>query len=120
MPIAGRGEPEVFGPQTGHRLAHCTDGVFHCSRSNGLTIFGKSAIPVTLGEDLEVWDLVGDVCQKGVNFVFGAEVQPDCPGVILGGGTFSTVCVATGFRSNAKVNAECMGFLRVTSFQGID
>ncbi len=109
-----------MGPHAGHRLANGTKGVFHCPRSDGLTIFGKAAIAVALSKNLEVRDRVWASFQKGVNGNVGAVINPDGPGVIVRSGTLSTNGKATGSCCKVEVRAERMGGRRVVSCQGRD
>ena len=48
----GSNETAIRGPHAGHRLANGAEGVFHCSRSDWETIFGKAAVAVALCKDL--------------------------------------------------------------------
>ena len=57
---AGSNEAGVRGPQSGQRLANVAESLLHCARSDADSAFGQTAVAVSLGEDLEKGDGVGD------------------------------------------------------------
>ena len=53
----------VLGPHAGHRLAHFTPGVLHCSSADGVTEGGGSSVPPSLAEYLEEGDRIFDLVE---------------------------------------------------------
>ena len=58
--VAWANEPGVRGPQSGQRLANVPESLLHCARPDADRAFGQTAVAVSLGEDLEDGDGVGD------------------------------------------------------------
>ena len=58
--VARSNEAGVRGPQSGQRLANVAESLLHCARSDADSAFGQTAVAVSLGEDLEKGDGVGD------------------------------------------------------------
>jgi hypothetical protein len=90
----------------GERLAYRTDGVLHCSRSDGTAFRGDAAIAVTLGEDLDDGDWVGAIAQERVEVAFQSELFPEHPMHIRCFGAFKSDPSACLFLGKAEVGAE--------------
>jgi hypothetical protein len=99
---------DVIGPQLGERLAHRTDGVLHCSRADRVVVGGATAVTVTLGKDLDDWDGVIIVLEKGVNVVLKVKGFPESP-----------LCRRRFFFENAKIKAESVSLQSGNTLQGI-
>jgi hypothetical protein len=105
-------------PQVGERLARRTDGVLHCSRSDGIAFGGDSAISVTLGEDLDDGDWVGAIAQERVEVDFQSELFPEHPMRIHRFGAFKSDPSACLFLDKAEVSAESISSQGGDIYQG--
>ena len=99
---------EIFGPQCGHRLAHCADRVFHSASSDGVLAGSDTSVSVLLTEDLEDGDGVGEVAEKGVKGVGVAELQPEAPSAIVGTGSLRADAGSDRRLNKAEISAECI------------
>jgi hypothetical protein len=110
---------DVWGPQLGERLAHRTDRLFHCSRSDGFVQGSLAAISIPLCKDLDGGDGVVAVLEERVDVVRQAELFPTDPMRIRGPGTFSRDPKARLLLDKAEISAESVSFRRWHMRQGI-
>jgi hypothetical protein len=71
--------PDFRVPQLGELLAHCTDGVFHCSRSDGFLHGNLASISIPLCKYLDDGGGVVAVLEEWVDGVRQAELFPTAP-----------------------------------------
>jgi hypothetical protein len=110
---------DVRGPRLGERLAHHTDGVFHCSRLDGFLHGSLASISIPLCKDLDDGDGVVAVLEEWVYGVRQAELFPTAPMRICRSGTFRSDSKAGLFLDKAKISAESVSFCRWHIFQGM-
>ena len=65
--LASRVVADVFGPHAGELLAHCAEGVLHCSSSYGVIVGCESTVAVSLAEDLQDGDGVAEISDEGID-----------------------------------------------------
>ena len=99
----------VRGPHCSERLANRTYGILSGAASDRLAACGDDAVAVSLQENLQDWDGVGDVLEEWVDGQRGAEVGPAMPVGIGGCGTGSGNSEANGMLSSAEVIQERRG-----------
>jgi hypothetical protein len=73
-------QARVLGPHSGEALAHRTDRVLHCSRSDLSLAGGKAPIAVALGKELEEDKGIGATIEELVGAERNTEALPDAPG----------------------------------------
>jgi hypothetical protein len=103
----------------GERLAHRMDGVLRCSRADRVVLGGATAVAVTLGKDLDDWDGVITVLDKGVNVVIKAKGFPESPMGLRRFGTFISDAQSGIFLDKAKIKAESVLIQSGNIYQGI-
>ena len=67
---------------------------------------------VSCGEDLQVWDGIGDILEEGINVATIAEGTPERPMGSLSGGVGRSNCIGHHFFDNAKIRLEFIGLRR--------
>jgi hypothetical protein len=93
-------------PQSGKRLAHCTDAVFHCARFDGVVAGGQTSVSVSFTKDLDHGDRIVPRGKLRVGMVGHAELFPSIPMLFHG---FGTLCCNSGLDAlvnKAEVSAQ--------------
>jgi hypothetical protein len=110
---------DVRGHQLGERLAHCTDGILHCSRADRVVLGSAVIISIALSKDQDDGEGVIEVLDKRVNFVLETNGLPESPMCVRCFGAFSSDTQSGILLDKAEVKAEIVSFWSGSILQGI-
>jgi hypothetical protein len=110
--------PWVRAPQSGVRLAHCMEGVFHSTGLDGVVQGSESTVAIAFSEDLDNWDWIFPQLEVWVHIVVQAEFSPASPMIVHGIGLVDGNVRSDVFINNADISTKCIGFASGKSHQG--
>jgi hypothetical protein len=117
--FTGGSQPWVRGPHAGQRLPHRTDGTFHCARFDGFTTGCNSSGAVPMSEDEEEVNGIGRaVGESGVDNQVMAELGPEAPRIVIGGGARRINSVSARELRSAEITEEIISGCGVSKCQG--
>jgi hypothetical protein len=105
-------------PQSGLRLTHCAEGVFHRARLDGAVQGSESAVSIAFFEDLDNWDWFFPRLEVWVHIVVQSDFSPASLMLVHGIGPLGGNARSDAFVNNADISTECIGFASGQSCQG--